>query len=155
MTKTKLTIELVPSTCWFSNVRSNVSKRDWDKLRFACYAKAGNICEICGGHGEKWPVECHEIWAYDDEKHTQTLTGLIALCPSCHEVKHIGLAQMRGRGEIAQKHLMKVNGWSADQAAQYIKARFLIWNDRSSRSIHWALNLDFLKNQGITYKESR
>ena len=28
----KLTIELVPSTAWYSNVRSNVSKEEWDKI---------------------------------------------------------------------------------------------------------------------------
>ena len=26
----KLTIELVPQTAWYSNVRSNVSKAEWD-----------------------------------------------------------------------------------------------------------------------------
>ena len=101
----RLQVELVPSTCWFSNVRDHVSKTDWDTLRKATYQKAGHVCEICGGRGPKWPVECHEIWHYDDESLTQTLKGLIALCPSCHETKHIGLAGLRGRVEIAKVHL--------------------------------------------------
>ena len=36
----KLTIELVPRTAWFSNVRSMVSREDWDVLRKECYAQA-------------------------------------------------------------------------------------------------------------------
>jgi len=81
----KLTIELVPSTAWYSNVRSNVSKEVWDIIRKKSYAKANYKCEVCGdvgtnqGVGHK--VECHEIWHYDDDSHTQTLTGLISLCP--------------------------------------------------------------------------
>lgn len=31
--KPKLTIELVPKTCWFSNVRSNVTPSQWNKLK--------------------------------------------------------------------------------------------------------------------------
>ena len=57
-TSPRLTIELVPSTCWFSNVRSNISKQDWDRLRKETYKKANYRCEICGGVGRNHPVEC-------------------------------------------------------------------------------------------------
>lgn len=70
-----LTIELVPNTCWYSNVRSNVAKKDWDTLRYHTYKQASHRCEICGGVGQQHPVECHEIWDYDDQQHIQTLTG--------------------------------------------------------------------------------
>ena len=69
----KLTIELVPQSSWGNNLRSeaNLSKGQWDKLRKESYRKANYKCEICGEKGPKWPVECHEIWHYDDEKHTR------------------------------------------------------------------------------------
>ena len=57
----KLTIELVPKTSWYSNVRSNVSRSQWDKLRKKCYLNADYKCEVCGDtgikQGFKWPVE--------------------------------------------------------------------------------------------------
>ena len=59
----KLTIELVPQTAWYSNVRSNVTKSEWDVLRKACYKAAGYKCEVCSGKGPKHPVECHEMWS--------------------------------------------------------------------------------------------
>ncbi len=31
--ETRLTVELVPSTCWYTNVRSHVPKAVWDRLR--------------------------------------------------------------------------------------------------------------------------
>ena len=145
--KPQLTIELVPQTCWFSNVRSEVSAADWDRLRKAIAIDAGNKCEICGGRGPKWPVECHEIWEYDDTMHRQTLLGLTALCPSCHEVKHIGLANVRGRGHIAAKHLAAVNGWTQPQADTYIAEQFAVWEGRSR--FEWTLDLSWLQQCGI------
>src|SRR2546423_14926422 len=59
--ETRLTVELVPSTCWYSNVRSHVPKAVWDGLRRQVGANPGNCCEICGGRGRRWPVECQEI----------------------------------------------------------------------------------------------
>lgn len=84
--KPKLLIELIPKTCHYSNVRTTVSKQEWDKIRFISYAAADNKCEICGdvgtNQGYKHNVECHEIWEYDDENHIQRLIGLISLCPN-------------------------------------------------------------------------
>src|SRR5437588_2921912 len=95
--RTLLTVELVPSTCWFSNLRSELDKDDWDRLRHAVYERAGNYCEVCGQRGAQHPVECHEVWEYDDEHSVQRLSGLIALCPACHEAKHMGRASSMGR----------------------------------------------------------
>ena len=59
----KLTSEIVPSTCWYNNVRSNVSTKEWDYLRKKSYESAGNVCEICGDTGKNQGfnhnVECH------------------------------------------------------------------------------------------------
>ena len=139
----KLTIELVPETCWYSNLRSELSQRDWDILRKESYRKANYCCEVCGGKGSKHPVECHEIWEFDDKNKTQTLKGLISLCPACHEVKHIGLAEIKGRGDIARAHLAKTNGWNIDQAQRYINTSFDIWNERSNHL--WTLDTSWVK----------
>ena len=151
--KPRLTIELVPQTCWFSNVRSEVSAADWDRLRKTTAEAAGNKCEVCGGRGPKWPVECHEIWDYDDAAHRQTLLGLTALCPACHEVKHIGFANVRGRGHAAAKYLAAVNGWTQAQADRYIAEQFAVWEKRSR--FEWALELSWLQQCGIASEEPR
>jgi len=151
--KKKLTIEMVPRTCWMSNVRSCVSEQTWDTIRKDCYRKAGNVCEICGGVGSRWPVECHEIWDYNDRARTQTLVNMIALCPSCHEVKHIGLAGVRGRLSIALAHLAKVNCWDRKTAEKYLREARDIWEERSDHE--WALDLSFLDKLGVKYKSDR
>ena len=139
----RLTIELVPSTSWFTNVRSLVSPEEWDRLRRATYRAAGHRCEICGGRGPQWPVECHEIWEYDERKHIQRLTGLIALCPSCHQVKHFGLARVNGKQEEAGRWLMHVNGWTRRQAYDYVQAAFALWEERSR--VPWEVDISWLE----------
>ena len=127
----KLTIELVPSISWFTNLRSLFPKEKWDKLRKTCYKKANYRCEVCGGKGNKWPVECHEIWEYDDTNKIQKLTGLTALCPSCHEVKHIGLAKIKGNYSRSLEHLCKVNNCSSMEGIYYIEQCFKKYKERS------------------------
>ena len=149
---TRLTVELVPSTCWYTNVRSNVSKAVWDGLRRRVASEAGHRCEICGGRGRRWPVECHERWHYDDAARVQRLERLVALCPDCHEVKHAGLASKRGRLEAVIRQLVKVNGWTADDAALYLEAVFETWAQRSRHQ--WTLDISVLtRNYGIDAAE--
>jgi len=144
----KLTLELVPESSWFNNVRDFVSARDWGKLKEITFSKAGSKCEICGSIGYKWPVECHEIWSYDDETKFQILKGLIALCPDCHRVKHMGRANVTGKGEIAMEHLGKVNQWSYAETEHYIDQQFDVWERRSQHM--WGLNLDWLDDYDVT-----
>lgn len=141
----KLTIELVPSTCWYVNLRSEISSDSWDRVRSATYSKADYKCEICGGVGEDYPVECHEIWSYDDENKIQKLDGLMALCPKCHMVKHIGLARVNKKYAAAIAHLMYVNNWSKFDAMHYIDKCFRTWSERSKHS--WKLDLSWLDKE--------
>ncbi len=145
--RTLLTVELVPSTCWFSNLRSELSKDQWDQLRRPIFKRAGNRCEVCGGKGTHHPVECHEVWQYNDEQHIQRLVGLVALCPACHEAKHMGFASSTGRGGQARAHLARMNGWSMDDVELYLEAQFEQWSRRSQHE--WSLDLSWLHQFGI------
>lgn len=143
----KLTIELVPETAWYTNVRSNVTQGEWDVIRKKCYAEASHKCEICGdvgtNQGVKHKVECHEVWNYDDENHIQKLIGLIALCPNCHKSKHVGLAQIKGEEGIVINQLMNVNGMTEDEAVSYIDESFGVWEKRSESE--WELDISYLE----------
>ena len=93
--KFKLTIELVPATSWYANLRKLIPKADWDKLRRQVYARYGHRCGVCGASNTR--LNCHEIWKYEQRKRIQRLLGFIALCDLCHHVKHIGLAGILAR----------------------------------------------------------
>jgi len=84
MKKPKLTIELIPSTSFYTNVRSILPTKDWDRLRKESYIKANFKCQICGdvgtNQGYRHKLECHEIWVYQKDG-VQLLKELVSLCP--------------------------------------------------------------------------
>jgi hypothetical protein len=125
-------------------VRSNVSKKEWDVIRQKVYALSGYKCEVCKGKGKKWPVECHEVWHYDDELYRQTLRCMIALCPACHRVKHIGRASICSNFDSTLKHLQNVNEWDRSYTIKYVNEQFLIWSERSK--FDWTLDIEKLSN---------
>jgi len=92
-------------------------------------------------------VECHEIWEFNDQTRLQKLTGVIALCPKCHMVKHIGLAQRNGKYVEAVDHFCKVNKVDRFYAEQYIRQAFYQWQNRSI--FEWILNIDWLLQKGL------
>lgn len=139
-TDLRLTIELVPSPCWYGNLRKALPKREWDKIRKSVYAEYEYKCGICGTEGR---LECHELWAYDDENHVQALRGFIALCPLCHRVKHIGLTgKLADEGivdyEAVVQHFMKVNECSRNIFEQHKGQAFMQWAQRSE--CQWETN---------------
>ena len=48
----KLTVELIPKTVFFSNVRTLLKQKYWDLVRKDSYEKAEHKCEICGEKGK-------------------------------------------------------------------------------------------------------
>ena len=139
-----LTVELVPASSWYNNVRSKVSTKEWDVIRKSVYKKAGNKCEICNSPGR---LECHEIWDYNDETNVQTLINMEALCNSCHLVRHIGRASITGKLDKAIKHLCKINNWSKSDAELYVESVFETWARRSKKE--WVVDIEMLKGWKI------
>ena len=148
----RLSVELVPSSSWGVNLRSILTRNQWDVIQRRTYKKAGYVCEVCGGVGENHPVECHEEWEYDDTTHTQTLIGVKALCPDCHGVKHLGMSATLGGAEYMRNHLMKVNGWSGYETNEYMKE---VWNKYEERGKYqWNVVVDWIYTNTNTNEEN-
>lgn len=141
---TGLFVDLIPQSCWFTNVRSAVAPADWDRLRRHVYQRAGERCEVCGASGR---LESHERWSYNLAGSAQTLRRLIALCSACHETTHMGLARVRGRAHEALTHLMAVNRWGLAKANAHVETAFAVWEERNTKV--WALDLSMLEHAGI------
>lgn len=138
----KLNFELVPDGCWYSNLRSILSKRQWDFLKSEARERAGGKCMICGKKTDK--LDAHERWSYDAEKQMQKLEDIIAVCKDCHSVIHIGYTQLKGNEERAERHFMKVNGVSY---AEYRNALGKA-NERHqelNKVPEWAIDISYLK----------
>lgn len=150
----KLLVELVPTTCHYSNVRSTVTTAEWDKIRTLSYAAANHKCEICNNTGKnqgyRHNVECHEIWDYDEVNHIQTLVGLISLCPICHQVKHIGRAIAMGKESACHQQLITVNNWTQEQVVEHIIESFKQHKERSKHK--WQLDISLLEKEPYNIK---
>lgn len=140
-----LSPELVPYTAFFVNLRSELEPEAWDVIRRKVYKLAGYRCQLCGGKGDKWPVECHEVWRFRHRTAEQELVRLEALCPSCHEAKHFGLAQMHGNEERALKHIMKVNGWKRKRVIDRINRCAEVWRGKND-VMKWYIKLKWLRD---------
>jgi hypothetical protein len=143
-----LEIEMVPRTCFFSNLRSNLSPKDWQKLREWSIERAGGRCDICGSDNYGRGLECHEIWEYDEQTYTQHLRGLVALCRECHRAKHLALARAKGWEDAARRHLMRVNRWTPSQVERSIEEAFDLFERRSQ--YEWKLNISWLVGMEVT-----
>jgi len=132
-----LTIELVPKTCWYNNMRKVLPRPAWDVLRKQVYTNFKYTCGICQTKTNK--LDCHEIWHYDDEKYIQTLQGFIALCDWCHYVKHIGYAGILAQeGKLDYQkvvnHFLKINACTKREFRLHYKQAFEQWKERSKHS---------------------
>lgn len=139
----KLQFELVPDSCWGSNLRSLLPAGGWDAVRKRAYARANGRCMICGAPTAR--LEAHEQWEYDEDQRVQRLKDIVAVCRPCHEVIHIGRTQLCGREREACAHFMKVNGCSY---AEYRRAlgEANEAHRRRNRVPEWKLDLSALKN---------
>ena len=146
-----LFVDLVPSSCWFTNVRYCIAQRDWERLRRMLVRRAGQRCEVCNRgeerEAQRW-LEAHERWHYDEPTTTQVLRRLIILCSDCHGATHFGYAQVKGTADAAFAHLREVTGMSIEQARTHIRKAFHLWERRSARD--WTLDLSLIINAGIT-----
>lgn len=162
-----LTIEMLPVSTWGKNLRL-LPKPTWDSIRRDCYRRARCRCEVCGGQGPDHPVECHEVWSYCLQglppRKVQKLVGVVALCPDCHAVKHLGrtrkvggvfLRRAQDRSlsaarkdvllcveELAIEHLCRVNGWTAREARLHQRDALERWKVRDE--FLWEVDLTLL-----------
>lgn len=149
--KIKLRIELVPTSTWFNNVRSKVKDSEWNRIRYITYGLADYKCEICLERGTRHPVECHEIWDFNNSSKIQTLKGFIALCPLCHETKHIGLAGIRGNYDRAYKRFLIINGFSEKEGKKHFDKFIQEWKERSK--LEWEIDFKVLNHYNINVSE--
>lgn len=144
-----LFVDLIPSTCWFTNVRYCIHPSEWDRVRKFVYERVNYICECCGinTNTHKIQLDAYERWLYDDTTHTQKLIRIVALCYNCHQTTHIGLAGVNGKLHDATKHLQIVRNFTEEMCKEHIDDAIKIWKDRCK--IKWNLDISLIENNNI------
>jgi hypothetical protein len=153
----RINIEMIPFEAHGYNVRSRLSEVQWRDICKVIHrknAKGGQlVCQQCGENGLKQgfnhPVECHEIWNFNESKAVQKLTGMLTLCPLCHKAKHIGLADKMGYGDKTRKHMKKYNHWSTSKVEEYIELSKKIVSEKSGKP--YKLDLTYLNRSDFSF----
>ena len=145
----ELYVDLVPSSCWFTNVRYCVELSDWDIIRKKVYSRINYTCECCLRNciKEKIPIEAHERWEYDYSTHTQKLVRIIGLCKPCHLTTHIGFAKISGREEEALEHLKQVRNFNLEELKEHVDIAYAVWIERNQ--FDWELDLNLIMSNGF------
>lgn len=151
----RLFVDLVPASCWFTNVRYCVEPEDWERLIKGVRARAGKVCEICGGGRDPdqgVELEAHERWQFDEETGVQSLRRIVCLCTACHRTTHYGLSQLRGDEQLIRAHFMAVNECEEAELDRHVYQAFELWQERNQRV--WTLDLSVIENAGIRLKRT-
>jgi transposase-like protein len=128
MAHLKLTVEPVPPSSAYASLANLLPRELWDRLRREAYRRAGYRCQACK---RSTRLHCHEVWSFNDRTECQTLLGFEALCEDCHRVKHIFPIRKRAEYIRSLRHLVAVNGFSADELTRYMQAAFRQYVERS------------------------
>ena len=140
MHKLILETELVPETCWYTNLRSILTQKNWRMLSQAVRERSGGVCPICGMETPMEELDAHETWGYNDITHEQYLEKIVGICDNCHMVKHIGKTNIDGLYEVAREWHAAVNDVSVEESEKIIANDFQVWKERSQHD--WRLLID-------------
>ena len=145
----KLEVELIPRPCWNKNLRKLLKANRWNQISKSVREAANHKCEICNAECEK--LEAHKQWAYDDENHVQSLKRVIAVCPDCHHVIHLGATQKRLGFKAymeALEHYKKVNNYDDKKVKEEIEKASALYRKRSEFT-DWSFNEESFEKNGI------
>ena len=143
MKKYKLNFEYVPDGCWYQNLRSALPKELWDMIRKDAYKRFNYQCAVCHKSGK---LEAHERWHYDENQALQTLVDVVALCPACHQVVHIGRTYLIGKGDEAMEHFMQVNACSQAEYHEALQTATALHQKRNKIE-NWTTDISWIKGR--------
>lgn len=144
-----LTVDAFPANlATHINMSSSLPEEEWSSIRKATYKNANYMCEVSGGVGTEWPVECHELWRFDEGSQTLQLRGFMALHPEIHVAKHLERQQEDKRRQQAIWMLQAMNEWTVTEAEEYWKFARDTAMRRSGQE--WKLDLSWLASRNYT-----
>ncbi|MHA6629156.1 DUF5710 domain-containing protein [Pseudonocardia sichuanensis] len=144
-----LFVDMVPRSCWFTNVRTCVSPQDWERLRRMITRRAGQKCEVCGAGEDRtvqrW-LEAHERWAYDEQPSAAPADLLVLGMPP---VDPPWLCQ-RHRPRRAGSRPSPRRHWHDRRRGLPPRPRGQRPLDSAVRASVWTLDLTMLTEAGVT-----
>lgn len=71
---------------WRTNIKENIGKEEWKKLRLRILKRDKYTCHYCGFKSEKWQIVHH----IDGNPNNNNENNLETICPMCNLIHHAG-----------------------------------------------------------------
>jgi hypothetical protein len=128
--KLKLVPILVPRPLWGINAHDLLDRESWQRMRRDTFSRDNLRCIICE---QKRPLECHEVFSYDDITGTATLVRLESRCADCHACNHLGrLLKRNPRGfKQALASIGRLNRISPPEVISLVQEAFKLHKSRT------------------------
>lgn len=126
----KLLPVLIPRPLWGINAHDLVERDCWEKIRRDTFLRDKKRCVICGKQG---PLECHEVFTFDDANGIATLARLESRCSTCHACNHLGRLYKRNPPGFKQAlvYLAKINKMQPQEVIDLVKDAFKLHKART------------------------
>lgn len=145
----KLAMHPVPSSLWQKNLRNELGKTRWTRLRKAIIEVRGLTCEICQvSVSQSKDIQAHEAWTYTHtaKRGIAKLERIALVCRLCHAGEHFALTEkLVSQGSLREQaiddttvHFCKLNGISRDQFKQHYNVTMTEWEILSAKQ--WDLD---------------
>lgn len=144
-------VQLIPRPLWGVNLRQELGKVQWNRLRKERHETEGGCCQFCGKPVLIENSELHEKWGYNHQQFEgepfsyPILLGLIVLCKNCHKTQHLGLASVKGYLPEALQRLSELTHMPLSRAQAYYRMTMAEWGLHS--------NLPWLPDYTVTFIE--
>jgi hypothetical protein len=128
--KLKLVPVLVPRPLWGINAHDLLDRDSWQCMRHDTFSRDNFHCFICE---QKRPLECHEVFSYDDVTGTATLVRLESRCADCHACNHLGRLLKRNRDGFkkALKRIGALNRLNPPEVISLVEQAFQVHKTRT------------------------
>ncbi|CAL5219776.1 g1679 [Coccomyxa viridis] len=149
-----LTVDAIPENVLpYANLSNLLSKEDWDNLCRTTARAANYRCQISGGCNpdSQNPVQCQEVWAFDDDRAEMRLVGLQAVCSEIYLAKRLLRQLDDNTRQTAMWTLQALNDWTIMEAEAYLQYIDGIARDRSRKP--WTVDLSWLNPMGVSVPE--
>lgn len=121
MSRLVLVPELVPSPLWGRSAARLLPRAGWRRVRARQIEAVGHACQVCGHAPDKGLI-CHERWLLEPPR--AILAQLRLQCRRCDLATHIGLADSRGRGDVARWQLARVNQITMEEVELLVEGAY-------------------------------
>jgi putative alpha-1,2-mannosidase len=96
---------------WRDNIKEEISKEEWRKLRLKILERDNFTCQYCGFKAEKWQIVHH----IDGNPNNNEKNNLETICPMCNLIHHAGqgcvvqgIVDLYKKSDYSQNEIMQI-----------------------------------------------